>query len=203
MNGIFVLETDFKSELVAWLNSYGSINGNIQYSAKIKNLKKKKSTKEIVFVKDSAHKLAAQNPFFKKGKVLTSDGLASNSPVAPPKFRQTANPKALKPRPTVTIHQKGFALRGTTRAAAGFKNQANVPGISQPVVFNDPSEHAPAGLPAAIGGPGGRALPAPGGGQPKGGPVRGGPAPVRGAPGRGAPGVGGKAPGGFPGRGRG
>ena len=50
-----------------------------QKKNRIKYLKKKKAEKEIVFMKDTQHKDAAQNPFYKKNKVFTSDGLPASS----------------------------------------------------------------------------------------------------------------------------
>jgi len=125
------LETDFKTELMAWLNTYGAVKGNVQFNDKIRYTKKKNSAKEINFIRDTAHKMAAENPFYKSGKVFTSDGMSSNSQVRMYQFRIHGPPRPVYERPKEQMNIKRGnatgALRGTTRVGGGAKNEVTLP----------------------------------------------------------------------------
>lgn len=137
---------------------------------RIKYTKKKKSVKEIVFMKDTTHKFAAQNPFYKKNKVFTSDGMPASSrkfsilttiisnsfffllkhkAVRQYQYRMAEIPKERVQRQVEDKAQrKGnatAALRGTTRVGGGYKNQISVPGVSE--------EGSSSSAPSARGGP--------------------------------------------------
>ena len=60
-----VINTDFKTELVAWLASKGSLT-NIQFMDIVPYEKKKKKKNKIKFLKDERF----QEAFYKKDKVL-------------------------------------------------------------------------------------------------------------------------------------
>jgi len=191
-----VVSTDFKTEMLAWLNQHGSIRNNVTFADKIKYAKKKGAFKELTFVKDAMHKLAAQNPFFKKGKICTSDGQPASSRVKQFEFRKKATPKARVERQREVVQvRRGNAtgiLRGTTKAGAGAKNTVNIPGgggSDHGGDYESPDSYQPAPTPIRGGGQ------APGPGGPSRGAPRGGPA--RGAP-RGGPGGPGPARGGGP-----
>eukprot|EP01100_Stratorugosa_tubuloviscum_P012323 TRINITY_DN580_c0_g2_i1.p1 TRINITY_DN580_c0_g2~~TRINITY_DN580_c0_g2_i1.p1 ORF type:complete len:1264 (+),score=732.79 TRINITY_DN580_c0_g2_i1:136-3927(+) len=77
-----VIETDFKTELVAWLTSKGSVS-RVDFNEKINYLKKKQSKKSLSFIKDERFKPA----LFKKDKVMVAAGLAASSSVARTKMR--------------------------------------------------------------------------------------------------------------------
>jgi len=205
-----IVQTDFKTEMLAWLNQHGSIRNNVTFVDKIKYQKKKGAFKELTFVKDTVHKQAALNPFFKKGKIMTSDGLPASSRVKQFEFRKKAAPKPVveRQREVVQVRRGNAtgALRGTTKAGVGAKNTVNIPGgQTEDAHYEEQEYSAPAPTPIKVGGQ----APGPNGPAPaRGAPARGGPGPARGAPGpaRGAPGPARGAPGparGAPGPARG
>jgi len=157
--------------------------------------------KEINFIRDTAHKMAAMNPFYKSNKVFTSDGMPPNSQVRMYQYRMYGPPRPVFERPQEQIGVKRGnatgALRGTTKAGVGAKNEA-LPGASR---GSAPAKRSRAGPPRGGGGPTRgsaptrgqaptRAAPPPQRSAPPATPQRGGPAPTqatRGSPTRGPP----------------
>eukprot|EP01102_Stenamoeba_stenopodia_P010428 TRINITY_DN313_c0_g3_i2.p1 TRINITY_DN313_c0_g3~~TRINITY_DN313_c0_g3_i2.p1 ORF type:complete len:1264 (+),score=385.55 TRINITY_DN313_c0_g3_i2:434-4225(+) len=79
-----VVETDFKTELVAWLSTKGSIGSNVQFLDKVVYMKKKQSKQHITFIKDE---IKGKPPLFKKDKVYVANGLPASSQPARTKTR--------------------------------------------------------------------------------------------------------------------
>jgi myosin I len=122
------LKTDFATEMVTWLSAYGQVGSNVQFNDLVEWRKKGGGKKKITFVQDNMHKMAAENPFFKKGKIFTSPGEAASSQVKQFAYRTTGDPKEPVQivEPEQIRNNKGTAtaaVRGTTRVAAGFKNE--------------------------------------------------------------------------------
>lgn len=194
-----IFECPYKTELVAWLNTKGSLQpGSVQFADMPEYFKKKKSKAKITFVRDD-QPLCKDTPLYKKDKIMIGSGMPNSS--QPASFIKEG---VRIPNITITPVEEG-PVRGTGRGGPLGRERrrgaARYDDTAPDLVRNLVGGGAPA---PARGGPGpARGGPAPGGpargGPGPAGPARGGPGgPGPGGPPRGGPAGPGAAPGGPP-----
>jgi hypothetical protein len=128
----FCVDCVFKTELVGWMQKLGSVGDNIQFIDMFKYRKAKSGMSKLTFMRNNKHKFAAQNPFYKSKKVMTSQGESAGSQPAQPRFKRTGEPKVRrmpKKADEATFGNFVGKLKGTTKVAgAGAKNAVIIAG---------------------------------------------------------------------------
>lgn len=103
-------------------------------------------------MKDTTHKFADQNPFYKDGKMFTSSGEPASSQAKGYVYKLKAPPKPARERVDEFAGQKKkanatAAIRGTTKVGAGAKNTVDISKLTGKPSGTAPRASSPAQRP--------------------------------------------------------